>query len=300
MKEQIFTMGIHGIDDMLVLFKRNCSNPKYISDVKMFFEKEVSERKNHIIREYKKIGNVTLEAHIFLPSDSTSKTKLPVIITFHGGGWDFGKPEWAFGLCKKFASFGMVAISAQYRLCGRHQTTPIESIADAKSVIRWIRQNADEFNIDVNKIVASGWSAGGHIAACAGIIKKFDETDEDLSISSAPNAMVFWFAALNLNKKSDTDGWFELLLRGKAAAEECSPAHNIHPNIPPVIIFHGTEDNTVPYWSIVEFTDKMHQAKNICTLQTLEGQDHLFDTKQTIDAIKNFLFTLNILENKAE
>lgn len=300
LQNQIYTMGVTGIEEMVELFNKYCTNTEYVSDINTLYKRELENRKNHLIKQYKKIGNIVLDAHIFYPSDSIRNEKLPAILIFHGGGWDFGKAEWAFGYCNEFTKLGMVAISIQYRLCSRHQVTPIASISDAKSAIRWVRQNAEELNIDSNKIVTFGWSAGGHIAACAGIIKKFDESNENLSISSVPNAMMFLYTPLDLRHEYDKDGWFEYLLKGKLRAEECSPAHHIRKNLPPSIIFHGTNDGTVPFDSVEKFAKKMKKKGNRCDLHAFKGRDHLFtrdqkDNEKVLKLAKEFLISLGYL-----
>jgi len=300
LNNQIYAMGVTGIEEMVELFNKNCTNTKYVSDINKLYEREIENQKNHLVKHYKEIGNIALNAHIFFPPDSIRIEKLPAILIFHSGGWDFGKAEWAFGYCNDFTKLGMVAISVQYRLCSRHQVTPVASIADAKSAIRWVRQNADELNINSNKIVTFGWSAGGHIAACAGIINKFDESNEVLSISSVPNAMIFLYTPLNLSHENDKDGWFEYLLKGKVKAEECSPAHHIRKGLPPSIIFHGTKDSTVPFGSVEKFAEKMKKKGNRCDLHAFEGREHLFtgdqnDKEKVLKLAKKFLLSLGYL-----
>jgi len=61
---------------------------------------------------------------------------------------------------------------------------------DAKSAMRFIRKHADEFQIDPDKIIASGGSAGGHLAAATALIDGYNDPSDDLSISSKPSALV--------------------------------------------------------------------------------------------------------------
>jgi acetyl esterase/lipase len=140
---------------------------------------------------YKTRGFKKLELTVFQQADRDPDKKLPAIIFFHGGGlrerriWEF-RP-----LSKYLVDSGMVAIVATYTV-KRHGRTIYESIADAKSAIRWVREHADEFGIDENLFAAGGGSAGGYLAACAALIKEYDEPNEDLSISSVPNALVLF------------------------------------------------------------------------------------------------------------
>ena len=61
----------------------------------------------------------------------------------------------------------------------RHGVTPKECVEDAKSAVRWLRQNAAKLGIDPNRIVAAGGSAGGHIAACTGLAPGLEADGED-------------------------------------------------------------------------------------------------------------------------
>lgn len=68
-----------------------------------------------------------------------------------------------------------MACAVEYRTYNRHGTLPFDAVMDAKSAIRWLRQNANKYNIDTNKIVASGNSAGGHLILCTALADKWNE-----------------------------------------------------------------------------------------------------------------------------
>ena len=97
----------------------------------------------------------------------------------------------------------MVAVRADYRVKSRHGVTPKECVEDAKSAVRWIHQNAATLGVDPSRIVAAGGSAGGHIAACTALAPGLDAPDEDLSISSKPNALVLFNPVLRFQPGQD-------------------------------------------------------------------------------------------------
>lgn len=246
--------------------------------------------------DYKITPQDTLRVHLFLPADCDSPRA--AIVFFFGGGWNNGSPSQFFEHCKYFASRGMVAFAADYRVKSRHGTTPFECVEDGKSAVRWIRMHAADYNIDPNKIVASGGSAGGHVAACTAVIEGFDDPDENLQISSKPNALVLF------NPVIDTwrDGYGMKKIGDNA--RDISPAHHVRPGLPPTIIFHGTEDTTVPIENVERFCRLMHEAGNECTLLPFSGHKHgffnygRFDNepfKQTIRAADEFLIELGFL-----
>lgn len=253
---------------------------------------------------YKTIGEVELKLHIFKPPERDTKELSPAIVFFFGGGWVSGTPKQFYHQCEHFASLGMVAISAEYRVKNRHGTTPFECVADGKSAIRWVRANAVRLGVNPNKIVAGGGSAGGHVAACTGVIKGLDEKHEDPNISSKPNALVLFNPAVDLvglSKKRRSDKKFV------NRVEELSPLQHVKKGVPPCIIFHGTADRTVPFESVERFSTAMKKSGNVCRLVPFEGKGHGFfnygrdkdnsSFKQTLQAADRFLVSLGYLEN---
>src|SRR5262245_43848782 len=116
---------------------------------------------------YAELKGVPLKAYVFAPERPGRKRS--GIVLFHGGGWAMGEPQWAFSRARHYAQRGMVAIAAQYRLSDQKEITPHEAVADARAAIRWVRAHAKSLGVDPKRIVAFGWSAGGHLAASAAI-----------------------------------------------------------------------------------------------------------------------------------
>lgn len=223
---------------------------------------------------YKTIGLTKLKLHIYQPSERNDMEKLPAIIFFHGGGlrerhtWEF-EPQ-----SKYLVERGIVAILATYTI-ERHGRTEFESIADAKSAIRWTRKHADELGIDENRIAAGGGSAGGYLAGCAALITGLDEKNEDLSISSIPNALVLFNPRLVVSESGDPPLTKKDIryLNGRAI-EGISPFHNIYKGAPPTIIFQGTADNLIQ--EAQQFCEKMKTYGNTCEVVLYEGREHGF------------------------
>ena len=256
---------------------------------------------------YKTIGDVELKLHIVKPPQRNSKESSPAIVFFFGGGWVSGNPKQFYPHCEHFASRGMMAISAEYRVKNRHGTTPFECVADGKSAIRWVRANAARLGVNPNKIVAGGGSAGGHVAACTGAIEGLDEKHEDPNISSKPNALVLFNPAVDLvglvkNKR--------LSDRFNNRQEELSPLQHVKKGAPPCIIFHGTADRTVPFDSVERFTDAMKKSGNVCRLVPFDGKGHGFfnygrdkdnsSFKKTIQEADKFLTSLGYLKDASK
>ncbi len=184
---------------------------------------------------YKQTPQGDLKMHVHLPPGWTALDQRPAVVFFFGGGWRQGTVEQFRPQAEYLATRGMVTARADYRVRGRHGTTPDKCVEDAKSAVRWLRANAAQLGIDPQRLVASGGSAGGHIAACTFTIPGFDAEGEDTSISCRPNLLVLFNPVLNTVPVGERFGMGEM-------ARRISPNHHLSEDIPPTIIFFGTED----------------------------------------------------------
>ena len=219
------------------------------------------------ILPYKKTAKGDLTLHVFKPAGPATPAR-PAIVFFFGGGWVQGSPLQFLEECAHFAERGFVAISADYRTATTHGTTPFEAVADGKSAIRWVRQNAARLGIDPPRIVAAGGSAGGQIAAAAGTLKGFDEPGEDRTVSSRPDALALWYPVFD----NGPDGYGDAAV--KARYREFSPLHNVGPDAPPAIVFLGTDDRLIPVPTARDFQARMKKAGVACELRLFPGAGH--------------------------
>lgn len=225
---------------------------------------------------YKTVNGVDLKIYQIDPVQKFMPR--PAIVFFFGGGWRNGSPKQFEHQAKYLASRGMIAFIADYRVSSRHQVTADECVKDAKSAVRWIRANAKRLGVNPDMIVASGGSAGGHLAACTGVIPGFEDDHE--SVSSVPNAMILFNPAVVLAPYDGVpipgERIESLLQRMGVPIESISPIHHVRAGQPPAIIFHGDADSTVPHHTVKRFTEVMNAAGNTCELMTYEGEGHGF------------------------
>jgi acetyl esterase/lipase len=147
---------------------------------------------------YKKTKQADLEIHVHFPAGWKKEDKWPAVVFFFGGGWEQGTIKQFEPQAAYLTGRGMVAARADYRVKSRHKVSPDACVQDAKSAVRWLRQNAATLGIDPDRIVAAGGSAGGHIAACTAC-PGLDAEGEDLTISSRPNALLLFNPVLRFD-----------------------------------------------------------------------------------------------------
>lgn len=218
---------------------------------------------------YKTVGDIDLQLHIFDPAPGTKKP-MPAIILFFGGGWSSGTADQFYNHCKYLAQQGILAISADYRTHIRGGVKPSECVKDGKSAIRYVRAHAKELGVDPNRIAAGGGSAGGHVAAATGTIKGYEHEDEDMSISSRPNAMVLFNPVYD---NSENGYGYD---RVNKYWKEFSPLHNIDKDTPPAIVFFGSKEELTKPEAMEEFKAKMEVYGTKSVLKIYEGPGHGF------------------------
>lgn len=218
--------------------------------------------------EYSNPVGISLLIHAFQPSATRPEKGAPAIVFFFGGGWTRGNVEQFLPQAKHLAARGMVALLADYRVSNRHDSTPFDSMADAHTALRWVRDNAAELGVDVSRIVASGGSAGGHLAAVTAVIPDYNAPKYSTPGRSKPNALVLFNPAVNISER--------LSERFVGKPSYASPLANLVAGLPPTIVFHGRADAIVPFSDAQAFCHKAISNNDRCELKAYDDADHGF------------------------
>ncbi len=231
----------------------------------------------HEKRTYKHVGGQELTADIFYTAETKRESGNPAIALFHGGGWAFGSPSEFFSTCERYAEMGFVTFSFSYRLSIKAdgtvphpEITPVESTMDARSALRWLKENAEELRIDPEKIIVGGQSAGGQLALATALLDKVNDSSDNQEIDPEPCALLLFSSNVNT-----VEAWLDRLLDDRRdEIWSISPFHNLKPGMPPAIEFHGSEDNQVPYWVVEYFMFRTRQLGNHFEHIKFEGKQH--------------------------
>ncbi|MGQ7944653.1 alpha/beta hydrolase fold domain-containing protein [Flavobacterium sp. WC2509] len=133
-------------------------------------------------------GDRDLHLDVFSPKKSG---KYPALIMVHGGGWRSGNKTLQIPMAQKLAAKGIVTVCVEYQLLLEAKYPA--AVFNIKSAVRWMRANAEKYNIDPNKIAISGCSAGGQLAMLVGLTNGVASKEGDqgnLGFSSDIQAIV--------------------------------------------------------------------------------------------------------------
>jgi acetyl esterase/lipase len=244
---------------------------------------------------------------VYRPSEGVPEgRRLPAVVQVHGGGWILGsRSEQGIPLLNHLASNGWVGFNVDYRLSPR-ATLP-EHVIDVKRAIAWVREHADEYGVDPDRIAITGGSAGGHLCALAALTSGdrslqpgFEDADTSV-MAAVPFYGIYDFEALDVYAHL-RDWLFEKVIL-KATFDDdpnlyrsVSPIHRATEDAPPFLIFHGDQDTLVPVEDARAFTKRLEGvSKNPVLYVEMPGAEHAFDifpslrTARVVECIERFL-----------
>ena len=245
---------------------------------------------------------------IYRPRDGVPDGKrLPGVIQVHGGGWILGsRSEQGIPLLNHMAANGWIGFNVDYRLSPR-ATLP-DHVIDVKRAIAWVREHADELQVDPGRIAITGGSAGGHLTALAALTANDPALqpgfeDADTSVMAA----VPFYGLYDLYDEARIYHYLHDWLFAKVVLKQrvedapdlyrsVSPTHRVNGDAPPFLIFHGDEDTIVPVEDARAFTKRLEEmSANPVLYVEMPGAEHAFDifpsfrTARVVECIERFL-----------
>jgi len=232
----------------------------------------------------------------------------PVMIFLPGGAWVHGgRILQGYALMSHMAEMGWVCLSIDYRVAPNHPWP--QHITDVKAAIAWARANVDKFGGDRNFVAVAGTSAGGHLAALAGLTAGDPEMQRDLPEGSdtSVDAVVGIYGRYDWEDKSTVerarfvDFLERVVVKRKIARHpeifrKASPIARTHADAPPFLVIHGSGDTVIPVQQARDFVQKLRgESRSVVGYVELPGAGHGFDmtdgarTGSTATAIGLFL-----------
>jgi acetyl esterase/lipase len=256
--------------------------------------------------EYRRTAGRVLAMDIY--RGISGGNRRPALIYLHGGGWVMGdKCTQGLPLCNHLARLGWVCANTNYRL-SPGATWP-DHVIDTKAAIAWLREHADEWNVDPNFIAVTGGSAGGHIAAMAaltpgdsGLQPGFETSDTSIQ------AAVMFYAVLDTtNRLGVHNPEFLTKLVGphvlKAFPDteperfhDASPLTHVDRASQPWLILQGDADTLTPAAEGRAFADALRDsAEHPVIYAELPRAQHAFDIYYSPRAIATVELTARFL-----
>lgn len=262
----------------------------------------ISEKKNIVYTAY---GKRELHLDLFSPTKIHSE-KLPAVILVHGGGWRSGDRTMEEPMAQELAASGYVTATVEYRLSPEAKYPA--AIYDLKSVIRWLRANAENYHIDTTMVAAYGCSSGGHLVSLLGTTNGNDTFEGDgwnLVRSSELQAVINIDGIVDFTdpaesgKDVDPDKpsvgklWFGFSFNEKPELwAEASPINYVDQKTPPFIFinsslerFHAGRDRLI---------EKLNSFNTYSEVHTIPNTPHPFWLfhpwfEETFNYIRTFL-----------
>jgi acetyl esterase/lipase len=232
----------------------------------------------------------------------------PVLLFVPGGAWVHGsRILQGYALMSRLAELGWVCLSIDYRVAPNHPWP--QHMTDVKTAIAWARANVDKFGGNRNFVAIAGTSAGGHLAALAGLTANDPEYQADLPEGSdtSVDAVVGIYGRYDWEDRSTVerarfvDFLERVVVKRKIARHpeifrNASPIARIHDNAPPFLVVHGGGDTVIPVQQARDFVEKLRNVSRCAvSYAELPGAGHAFDmtdgarTGSTATAIGLFL-----------
>ena len=264
-------MFLFGVFFLLALM---CSQPRAFAEDTIRIERSLS---------YSKIKDTRLLADVYLPPTDGPH---PTLLMIHGGAWFSGNKAHVSYHASYAAEQGYAVVAINYRLAPRHKFPA--QVEDCRTALTWIKENADKYQFDKDRIGVYGYSAGAHLASLVGLSQ--NNREEDGEAESAPKSdsedEVLNIKAIVAGGTPCEFSWISedskalayWLGDSRVAVPEtyaaASPIEFVDKDDPPIFLFHGTVDRVVPPQSPEKLKQKLDNAKVANELHVVESARH--------------------------
>ena len=214
----------------------------------------------------------------------------PVLIFVPGGAWVHGsRMLQGYAMMAHLASMGWICLSIDYRVAPHHRWP--SHLTDVKTAIAWARANVDKFGGDRNFVTISGSSAGGHLAALAGLTGNDPELQAELPEGSdtTVDAVVGLYGRYDWEDRSTVERarfmeFLEKVVVNRKASRhpeifrKASPIARVHAAAPPFLVIHGSGDSVIPVEQARDFVERLRSvSRSPVSYVELPGAGHGFD-----------------------
>jgi len=246
-----------------------------------------------------------LSLDFFAPAPNSNGEPAPLVVRVHGGSWAFGERTESPHLTRWFTERGCAVATIDYRLTPPPRWR--DATGDVKAAVAWCRREAGALNIDPERIVLFGTSAGGHLALLAAYTagdERFPVTPIAPPLTFAESAPLDTHVAaviaisppvvLSIGFERPRPWWYPPALRRTNRVEEllggtpsdvpdlyllASPITHVAPTTPPTFLVHGLHDELVWPANCERLAARLTMEAVPHELLLLPATDHLFEQR---------------------
>jgi acetyl esterase/lipase len=242
----------------------------------------------HATNNYQVAANLTYltasnhESKLDIYHRRGATTPQPTVVFFHGGFWAAGAKENSLMSLIPWMEMGWNVVNVEYRLA-RVAPAPA-AVEDALCALRYIAAQSKTYNVDVNRIVVTGESAGGHLTLASAMIPESAGLDRQCAgATPVPRvaAAINWYGITDVgdvidgpNRANAAVTWLGSLPDRVEIAKRVSPLTYVRQGLPPILTIHGDMDTTVPYQHAVRLHEALNKAGAPNQLLTIPGGRH--------------------------
>ena len=204
---------------------------------------------------------------LYLPSNShklDTNYRRPMVLICPGGGYVYTSDREADPIALSFCTRGFAACVLRYPVKPARYPASLLSAAYA---VAWLRRNAEDCEIDPNRIFICGFSAGGHLAASLGVFWNSPELQAATGLSAEemrPNKQVLCYPVITSGPFAHRAS-FDNLLIGREDAdtlrEKLSLENQVSADTPPTFLWHTYTDPAVPVENTLLFANALRRAE---------------------------------------
>ena len=201
----------------------------------------------------------------YIPENSEEikiNNKRATIVICPGGGYGFTSDREAEPIALKFMAQGFNAIVLRYSVAPTRYPNALLELAET---FNYVRKKGNQWNVDKDKVIVCGFSAGGHLAGSLGVLWNNEFIEKDLGVNKEnikPNGMILCYPVITAGDFAHR-GSFDNLL-GEEESEKnrykLSLENLVSKNTPKTFLWHTFNDTTVPVENSLLFANSL--AKN--------------------------------------
>ena len=186
-------------------------------------------------------NNAAYITNYILDNIVNNQKKRPMIVIFPGGGYEFCSPREGEPIACEFNSMGYNAVVVNYTVNAPYP----KALIDASNAIVYVREHAEEWNTDSDRIFVCGFSAGAHLAGSIGIMSKKEKAIRRDDAMNRVNGMILCYPVITSGEFAHRGSFDAIEAKSTELLQKASLELQVDENTPPAFIWHTFADEAV-------------------------------------------------------